>query len=122
MHASQALSFSDPNLAKHCVAQSCSPRQLPRQVMPLRQAGLVKHAWVGSLHWLKKHEGSAFILPPCSANSSNPAVEENSAAVRVATSAASAAGAGGSSSEEEAMASVAAAFGSHGVALRLLLP
>ena len=50
VHESQLLSFSEPKRAKHCVAQSCSPRQLPRQVTPLRQAGLVKQAVVWSLH------------------------------------------------------------------------
>lgn len=72
---SQPFNFSEPNRAKHCVAHSCSPRQFPRQVMPFRQAGFVKHALLCSPHCSKKQLGSAFMTPPCAANCSNPWLE-----------------------------------------------
>ena len=70
----QSLSFSEPKRAKHRVAHSCSPRQLPRQVTPLRHDGFVKHALLWSPHSSKKHSGLASMVPPLAANSSKPAL------------------------------------------------
>ena len=71
---SQSFNFSEPNLAKHLVAHSCSPRQLPRHVTPLRHDGFVKQAFDWSPHSSKKHSGRASIVPPWAANSSKPAL------------------------------------------------
>ena len=71
---SQSFNFSEPKRAKHRVAHSCSPRQLPRHVTPLRHDGFVKHAFDWSPHSSKKHSGRASIVPPLAANSSKPAL------------------------------------------------
>ena len=70
---SQSFNFSEPKRAKHRVAHSCSPRQLPRHVTPLRHDGFVKQAFDWSPHSSKKHSGLASIVPPWAANSSKPA-------------------------------------------------
>ena len=83
--------------------------------MPFRQDGFVKQDVVCSLHWSKKHDGSAFILPPCAAKSSKPSTAVNSSADLVACSAGSASAGcvGAAIRTENEAAAAAAAFGSH---------
>ena len=82
--AHQSFSFSEPNRAKHCVAQSCSPRQFPRHVMPLRHAGLEKHAVVCSLHLRHRQAAQSGSLRSSSAGGhSAPGVPRTTQARRV---------------------------------------